>query len=148
MKLLFVLVVTIFSCQGFPSKIKYSEEENVYLQPPSTSDDIDNHQGREIERKVNLGDNKGEDSYLLPLGRAKRQTSVQLKSPGIGTLSHKSIILDNRNHQLSGMGFVTKDFTRKGLTPDILGGNLGYVNKPSGSKLGIGADSIRGYGNI
>ncbi|XP_076257473.1 uncharacterized protein LOC143194711 isoform X1 [Rhynchophorus ferrugineus] len=141
MKWLYIFIVSFASCQGFPGLTKHSDEENVYIHPSFVTDTLtDPH----LQDRLIQDDKNDED--MLSVRKLRRETTVQLKSPGIGTLSQKGTIVDNRSHQLNGMGFVTKDFTRKGFAPDAFGGSLGYVNKPTGSNLGIGADSIRGYG--
>lgn len=75
--------------------------------------------------------------------RQNHQTSVNIKDPGVATLSHQSTILNNGNHRLDGSGYVSKDLRGHGIKPDAYGGGLDYLHKPSGSTLGVNTDHVR-----
>ncbi|KAF7268741.1 hypothetical protein GWI33_018093 [Rhynchophorus ferrugineus] len=102
MKLISLLLVTVAT-----TALPYAEEKN-----------------NGIYEEVIVEDEDGQQFYLLPLGRSKRQTSWQIKNPGIATISH----------------------TGGGFAPETYGGNVGYIHKPTGSNLGVGADHTRGSG--
>ncbi|XP_076260692.1 uncharacterized protein LOC143196689 [Rhynchophorus ferrugineus] len=124
MKLISLLLVTAAT-----TALPYAEEKN-----------------NGIYEEVIVEDEDGQQFYLLPLGRSKRQTSWQIKNPGIATISHTGTILNNPNHYVSGTGYLSKNLRGGGFAPETYGGNVGYIHKPTGSNLGVGADHTRGSG--
>ncbi|XP_018563819.1 sarcotoxin II-1-like [Anoplophora glabripennis] len=91
-------------------------------------------------------DEEGQQYYLVPVSREKRQaTKWGVSNTGVG-LSHSGTILNNDNHRLDGSAYAAKNFGSHGLRPDQVGGRLDYAHKPSGSGAFISADNARRYG--
>ncbi|KAF7268743.1 attacin-B-like [Rhynchophorus ferrugineus] len=132
--LVVAFLIAIAAAQPYPIE----DEENAYRQDSIVEDE------------------EGQQYHLIPLSRSKRsepakkntqaQTDWQIRKPGILTVSHKGTILDNKNHQLGGMGYVQKNLRGHGIEPEVLGGGLKYTHIPSNSNLKIGADHARGLG--
>ncbi|XP_018563820.1 attacin-C-like [Anoplophora glabripennis] len=87
----------------------------------------------------------GQEFYLVPVNREKRQTNWGISNTGLGA-SHAGTIFDNGNHRLDGSAYAAKNFGSHGLRPDQMGGRLDYAHMPSGSNAFIKADNARHYG--
>ncbi|XP_023024624.1 attacin-A [Leptinotarsa decemlineata] len=92
-----------------------------------------------------IEDVNGEQYYIVPVSREKRQTNWGISNTGFGA-SHRGTLFDNNRHRLDGTASAGKNFGSHGLRPDQIGGRLDYNHKPSGSSAFIGADRTRGWG--
>ncbi|KAG5899936.1 hypothetical protein JTB14_002487 [Gonioctena quinquepunctata] len=90
-----------------------------------------------------IEDEDGEQYYVIPVSRSKRQTKWGVSDTGFGA-SHTGTVFKNDNHQLDGTGSFGKNFRSHGI--DQVGGRLDYTHTPSGSSAFLGADKTRGYG--
>ncbi|KAJ3646418.1 hypothetical protein Zmor_024007 [Zophobas morio] len=84
----------------------------------------------------------GQEYYLVPLHRQRRQTTGVDISKGAGggvrtTLNHQGTIFNNGVHRLDGAASASKEFRPSG--PLSVTGQLGYSHIPSGSGLNVGA---------
>ncbi|CAH1370004.1 unnamed protein product [Tenebrio molitor] len=92
-------------------------------------------------------DDQGQEFFLVPLHRQRRQTSVDISksNPGVrATVSHQGTIFNNGDHRLDGGAFASKQFRPSG--PATVGGKLGYSHVPSGSGLNVGAQRTQRFG--
>ncbi|RZC32121.1 uncharacterized protein BDFB_011474 [Asbolus verrucosus] len=92
-------------------------------------------------------DEEGQEFYLVPLHRQRRQTNIGIskENPGVRiTAGHKGTVFDNGNHRVDGGAFASKQFRPSG--PATVGGQLGYSHVPSGSNLNVGAQHTQRFG--
>ncbi|KAJ8933800.1 hypothetical protein NQ318_000589 [Aromia moschata] len=90
-------------------------------------------------------DQEGEQYYVVPVSREKRQTKWGVSDSGFG-IGHKGTILNNDNHRLDGSAYAGKNWESHGVRPDQFGGRLDYAHKPSGASAFVGADNVRHFG--
>ncbi|XP_074026956.1 uncharacterized protein [Leptinotarsa decemlineata] len=87
----------------------------------------------------------GEQYYVIPISRQKRQTNWGISNSGFGG-SHRGTLYNNDRHRLDGTASAFKNFGSHGFRPDQVGGRLDYNHKPSGSSAFAGANNVRGWG--
>ncbi|KAJ3646420.1 hypothetical protein Zmor_024009 [Zophobas morio] len=90
----------------------------------------------------NVQDARGQEYYLVPLHRQRRQaTGVDIRGGAGGgvrtSLNHQGTIFNNGVHRLDGAASASKQFHPSG--PLSVTGQLGYSHVPSGSGLNVGA---------
>ncbi|CAG9825326.1 unnamed protein product [Phaedon cochleariae] len=90
-------------------------------------------------------DEDGQEYYLVPVSREKRQTKWGISNSGAG-ISHTGTLFQNDHHQLDGTASAAKNFPSHGLRPDQIGGRLDYTHTPSGSGAFVQADRTRNWG--
>ncbi|XP_074026957.1 uncharacterized protein [Leptinotarsa decemlineata] len=87
----------------------------------------------------------GQQYYIVPIHREKRQTQWGISNSGYGA-SHTGTLYENDRHRFDGTASASKNFGSHGLRPDQVGGRVDYSHIPSGSSAFVGADNTRGYG--